>query len=109
MSSAPQSPDHPPSVPVSPHILTWWFGFMSIGGLGSGLFANQHPFGNGVLAHPLVVLFALAAAVLLSLRFLHARPLTEVISTLAVALGCVIAIVCFFIGDWFGINLMALP
>jgi hypothetical protein len=109
MSSAPQSPDYPPPVPVSPHLLTGWFGLMAVGGVGFGFFAEERPFGSGVLAHPLVVLFALAAAALLTLRFLHARPLTELISTLSIAVGCVIAVVCFFVGDWFGVNLMALP
>jgi hypothetical protein len=109
MSSAPQSPDRPPSVPVSPHLLTAWFGAMAVGGVGFGLFANEQPFGGGVLGHPLVVLFALAAAGLLTLRFLHARPLTQMLSTLSIALGCVIAVVCFFVGNWFGVNLMALP
>ena len=109
MSSAPHSPDSPPPVPVSPHLLTGWFGLMSVGGLGFGLFADEQPFGSGVLAHPLVILFALAAAALLTLRFLHARPLTEMISTPVIALGCIIGVVCFFVGHWFGVNLMALP
>jgi hypothetical protein len=109
MSSAPQSPDRPPPVPVSPHLLTGWFGLMAVGGLGFGLFADEKPFGSGVLAHPLAILFALAAAALLTLRFLHAQPLTEMISTRAIGLGCIIGVVCFFVGDWFGVNLMALP
>jgi hypothetical protein len=109
MSSAPQSPDHPPPVPISPHLLTGWFGLMAVGGVGFGLFANQQPFGGGVLGHPLVVLFAVAAAGLLTLRFLHARPVTEVLSMHSIALGGVIAVVCFFVGNWFGVNLMALP
>ena len=30
----PKPPDHPPPVPVSPHLLTWWFGLMALGGVG---------------------------------------------------------------------------
>jgi hypothetical protein len=105
----PDPADHPPPVPISPHLLTGWFGLMAVAGVGFGWFANEQPFGNGLLAHPLVVLFALASAALLTLRFLHGRPVTEIISIQNVALGCFIAIVCFFVGDWFGVNLMALP
>ena len=110
MSSTPPTPaDHPPPVPVSPHLLTWWFGLMAIGGVGFGAFAEERPFGNGVLAYPLVVFFAFVAVGLLTLRFLHGRPVTELISARSLAFGCFIAIVCFFIGNWFGVSLMTLP
>src|SRR5215470_18399958 len=94
----PDRPDGPPPVPVSPHLLTWWFGLMALGGVGFGLFAQERPFGNGVLAYPLVVFFALVAAGLLTLRFLHARPVSQLISSWCLALGIAIGIVCFFIG-----------
>lgn len=110
MPSAPQSsPDHPPPLPVSPHLLTWWFSLMAIGGLGLGVFAHNQPFGNAFLGHPLVVFFAVVAALLLTLRFLHARPLRELISVPLLGLGCAIAVACYILGDWFGTNLMALP
>jgi hypothetical protein len=110
MPSAPHSsPDHPPPLPVSPHILTWWFSLMAIGGLGLGIFAHDRPFGDGLLGHPLIVLFAVVAAILLTLRFLHARPLGELIPRASIALGCAIAVACYVLGDWFATNLMALP
>jgi hypothetical protein len=105
----PELPDHPPPVPVSPHLLTWWFGLMALGGVGFGFFAEQRPFGNGVLAYPLVVFFACVAAGLLTLRFLHARPVPELISERYLAAGIAIGIACFLIGNWFGVNLMDLP
>jgi hypothetical protein len=106
---APPPPDGPPPVPVSPRILTWWFGLMAIGGVGFGLYAEERPFGNGVLAYPLVVFFAFVAAALLTLRFLHGRPVPEIISERSLVAGCAIGIVCFLIGNWFGVNLIRMP
>jgi hypothetical protein len=108
-SVKPEHPDGPPPVPVSPHLLTWWFGVMAVGGLGFGTYADQRPFGNGVLAHPLVVFFAFVGAGLLTLRFLHTKPLVQLISAQSLAAGFVIAIACFFIGNWFGVNLIHMP
>jgi len=102
-------PDGPPPVPVSEHILTWWFGLMALGGVGFGLVAERRPFGNGVLAYPLVVYFACVAVALLTLRFLHAKPVPELISERYLAVGCAIGIVCFLIGNWFGVNLDKMP
>src|ERR1700688_686564 len=105
----PDPSDHPPPVVVSPRLLTWWFGLMALGGVAFGLYADDRPFGNGVLAYPLVVFFACVAAGLLTLRFLHARPVQELISERYLAAGIAIAIACFFIGNWFGVSLMKLP
>jgi hypothetical protein len=110
-SHAPRSnpPDHPPPVPVSAHILTWWFGLMAVGGVAFGLYAEERPFGNAVLAYPLVVFFAAVAAGLLTLRFLHGRPVPEIISERNLAIGCAIGIACFLLGNWFGVNLTRMP
>jgi hypothetical protein len=105
-------PDHSDGdapLPVSPHLLTWWFGLMATGGIGFGLYAGERPFGNGMLAHPLVVFAACVLAGLLTLRFLHARPLLQLISARCLAAGAVIAIACFFLGTWFGASLMHMP
>jgi hypothetical protein len=96
-------------VPVSPHLLTWWFGLMATGGVGFGLYADERPFGSGVLAHPLVVFAALVLVGVMTLRFLHARPVLQLISARSVAAGAVIAIACFFLGKWFGGSLMHMP
>jgi hypothetical protein len=101
--------DHPPPVAVSPHLLTWWFGLMALGGVGFGLYAEERPFGTGVIAYPLVVFFAVVAAGLLTLRFLHARPVPELISERCLAAGIAIGIACFFVGNWFGVSLTKLP
>lgn len=105
----PERHDGPAPVPVSPHLLTWWFGLMAVGGLGFGAYADERLFGNGVLAHPLVVFFAVVAAGLMTLRFLHERPLLQLISAPRLAAGAVIGIACFFVGNWFGSNLIHMP
>jgi hypothetical protein len=108
--SHPMNPD--PSdgpVPVSPHLLTWWFGLLATGGVGFGFYADGHPFGTGVLSHPLVVFAACVAAGLLTLRFLHDRPMLQLISARSIAAGAVIAVACYFLGKWFGASLMHLP
>jgi hypothetical protein len=102
-------PDGPPEIPVSAHILTWWFGLMALGGVGFGLVAERRPFGNGVLAYPLVVFFACVAVVLLTMRLLYAKPVPQVISERYLAAGCVIGAACFLIGNWFGVNLDRMP
>jgi hypothetical protein len=108
----PEKPERhggPPPVPVSPHLLTWWFGLMAAGGLGFGAYAAERPFGNGVLAYPLVVFFAIVAAGLMTLRFLHVQPLLKLISAQSLAAGAAIGVACFFIGSWFGSNLIHMP
>ncbi len=102
-------PDTAPPVPVSRHLLTWWFGLIALGGVGFGVYADERPFGNGLLGHPLIVFFAFVIAGLLTLRFLHARPVLELISAAHLAIGAAIAIACFFVGDWFGANLIHMP
>jgi hypothetical protein len=106
--SANPDPSNGP-VPVSPHLLTWWFGLMATGGVGFGFYADQHPFGAGVLAHPLVVLAACTLAGLLTLRFLHDRPMLQLISVRSLAAGAVIAVACYLLGAWFGASLTHLP
>jgi hypothetical protein len=108
-SLKPERPDGPPPVPVSPHLLTWWFGLMAVGGLGFGAYADRRPFGNGMLAHPLVVFLAFVAAGLLTLRFLQTKPLLQLISAQLLTAGAVIGIACFFIGKWFGVSLLHMP
>jgi hypothetical protein len=96
-------------VPVSPHLLTWWFGLMATGGVGFGLYADERPFGSGMLAHPLVVFSACVLAGLLTLRLLHARPVLQLISARCLVAGAVIAVACFFLGRWFGASLLHMP
>jgi hypothetical protein len=104
-----QDPGRRDGRPLSPHLLTWWFGLMAIGGVAFGLDADEHPFGRGVLAHPLVVFAACVLAGLLTLRFLHARPVMQLISARSLAGGAIIGVACFFFGRWFGVSLIHMP
>ena len=105
------SSDQAPPIPVTElrHLLTAWFGLMAVGGAAFGLFAYERPFGRGVLAHPLVGFFAVVVAGLLTLRFLSARPLAELISIWSIVAGIAIGVACFFFGNWFGVSLVAVP
>lgn len=93
---------------ASPRVLTWWFGLAAVGGLVFGAFAERRPFGDGLLAHPLVLLAAVVAAGLLVFRFASGRPVPEVISERALLIGCLIALGAFLVGNWFGVQLAAM-
>ncbi len=93
---------------MTPRATTWWFGLMALGGLAFGAAADKRPFGDDVLAHPLVVLFAAAGVGLVALRFALARPVPEVIPERALVAGCIVALIAFLIGNWFGVHLAAI-
>ena len=99
--------DQQPSKRVPPRALTWWYGLMAIGGLAFGVYADKQPFGEDILAHPLVVFFILVGVALLALRFALARPVPEIIPERSLLIGCFIGLATFLIGNWFGIYLLA--
>ncbi len=103
------APREAPPIPVSPHLLTWWFGLMALGGIGLGVYADRRPFGGGLFGHPLIIFTAITAACLFSLSGLHQRPLTRLISLPNLIAGAVIAVLCFLLGRWFGPNLTGMP
>src|SRR3982074_113026 len=76
--------------PASGRVLTWWFGLMSAAGVAFGAFAEDRPFGDDVLAHPLVVFFVVVAAGLLGLRVALRRPVPEIISDRLLLIGCLV-------------------
>ena len=99
-------PDKKP--PSHPHALTWWYGLTALGGMAFGLLGERRPFGQGFLAHPLVIFFIVVGIGLLALRFALARPVPEVIAERALVVGCLIGAGCFLVGNWFGVNLAAM-
>jgi hypothetical protein len=94
--------------PVSGRILTWWFGLMSAAGVAFGTFADQRPFGNDVLEHPLVILFVVVGIGLLVLRVVLRRPVPELIPERLLLFGCFVGLAAFLIGNWLAVNLMAM-
>jgi membrane protein DedA with SNARE-associated domain len=88
--------------------LTWWFGLMLLGGFAFGLNADRRPFGNDMLAHPLIVFFALVAAGLLVLRAALRRPVPEILPERILLAGCAIGIVAYLAGNWIGANILRL-
>ena len=94
--------------PVSRRVPTWWFGLMGLGGLAFGLVAERRPFGEDVLAHPLVVYFVVVVAALLVLRIALARPVPDVIPERTLLVGCVIGAAAFLVGNWLGVHLIGM-
>ena len=86
--------------------LTWWFGLMLLGGLAFGLNANRRPFGNDMLAHPLVVFFALVAVGLLLLRTGLRRPVPEILPERILIVGCIVGVIAYLAGNWFAAKIL---
>lgn len=82
---------------------------MSVGGLAFGAYSERRPFGADVLAHPLVVFFAVVGAGLLVLRFAIRRPVPEVISERRLLVGCAVGLLAFLVGNWLATHLVAPP
>jgi hypothetical protein len=93
--------------PVAGRAQAWWFGLMASGGFVFGLSGDRRPFGTDVLAHPLVVFFALVAAALMVLRLAHGRPVPELIPERALVIGCVVGAAGFLAGNWFAAHVVA--
>ncbi len=94
--------------PPSGRVLVWWFAAMSTAGALFGAFAEQRPFGDDVLAHPVVVLFIVVGIGLLGLRFAIGRPVQEIIPDRLLVVGCLVGLAAFLIGNWLAVHLRAL-
>ena len=81
---------------------------MSLSGLMFGALGERRPFGSDLIAHPIIVFFALVAAALLALRFIVGRPVPEIISDRMLVVGCFIGIAAFLSGNWFAVHLAAI-
>jgi len=87
-------------------VKAWWYGLMAAGGLAFGLIGERRPFGQDMLAHPLVVYFALAATGLLILRAALARPVPELIPERTLLAGCVLGAAAFLAGNWISTHVL---
>ncbi|KAA5599888.1 hypothetical protein [Blastochloris sulfoviridis] len=97
----------PPRPPVSPRVLTWWFGGMAILGIAFGLNAGATP--GGFDPDRLYELFGLGCLALIALRLAVRRPLTEVISGRAIVIGCGVAVAGFLGAQWLAIQMFTQP
>jgi hypothetical protein len=84
-----------------------WYGLVMIGGLGFGLIGERRPFGNDMLAHPLVVYFAVVALGLLILRLVLSRPVPEVIPERVLVAGCLSGAAAYLMGNFISANIVA--
>jgi len=89
-----------------PRILIWWYGLMGAGGFLFGLIGDRHPFGSDMLAHPLIVFFASAAAALLALCVVLARPLPELIPERPLIAGSLLGAAAFMVGNFITTRLL---
>ena len=103
--TAPASPPPKSRQPISGRILTWWFAAMSVAGAAFGVFAEDRPFGNDVLEHPVVILFVVVGIGLLIMRVVLRRPVPEIIPDRLLLVGCVVGLAAFLIGNWLAVNL----
>jgi hypothetical protein len=85
----------------------WWYALMALGGFGFGLLAERRPFGQDVLAHPLVVYFIVVGFALLVLRVVRAQPVPRIIPERTLLLGCVFGMAAFLVGNFTMVHLIA--
>lgn len=95
------------NVKSTSRILTWWFGLMALGGFAFGLFAERRPFGDDVLANPLLVFFVAVGVALLALRLIAARPVPAIIPERMLLYGCFAGLAMFVAGNWLGVHALS--
>jgi hypothetical protein len=84
-----------------------WYGLAMAGGLGFGLIGERRPFGNDMLAHPLIVYFAVVALGLLILRVVLSRPVPEVIPERVLVAGCLSGAAAYLMGNFISAYIVA--
>ena len=84
----------------SKRLITGWYGAIAVAGLAFGLLGERRPFGEDVLAHPLVIFSLVVMAGLLILRFVSGRPVPEVIPERALGRGCALGLAVFLVGNF---------
>jgi hypothetical protein len=73
---------------------------MCAGGFAFGLLGDRRPFGSDVLAHPLIVFFAVVGLALIVLRVALVQPVPQVISERDLLIGCVAGAAAFLTANW---------
>jgi hypothetical protein len=90
----------------SKRLIASWYVVMAIVGLGFGLLGERRPFGEDVLAHPLVVFCLAAAGGLLVLRFVSGRPVPDIIPERALGRGGALGLAMFLVGNFVAAHLI---
>jgi hypothetical protein len=90
-----------------PRALTYWYGSMVLGGFAFGLIGDRRPFGEDVLAHPLVLFFVAGGIGLLVLRVALSRPVPEVLPERALLFGCFAGLGAFLAGNGIAVHILA--
>jgi hypothetical protein len=90
----------------SKRLFAGWYGAMAASGLAFGLLGERRPFGEDVLAHPLVIYCLAAAAALLVLRFVSGRPVPEIIPEHALGRGGALGLAMFLVGNFIAAHLI---
>jgi hypothetical protein len=101
-------PQPPARKPPPRPALIGWFAAMGVGGFAFGLIADARPFGDDVLAHPLVVFFLLVCLGLLVLRLALARPVPDVLPERVLLMGTFLGLGTFLFGNFVTVHLLAL-
>lgn len=89
------------------HASSCWYGAVGAAGFGFGLLGDRRPFGQDMLAHPLLVYFFAVAAALVVLRLGVRRPVPEIIPERALIAGCMLGLVAFLGGNFVATHLIA--
>lgn len=84
----------------SKRLIAAWYGAITLSGLCFGLLGERRPFGEDILAHPVVIYFAMVAVGLLVLGLICRRPVPEIIPERALARGCAAGIAFYLIGNF---------
>ncbi len=90
----------------SKRLMTGWYGSIAVSGLGFGLLGERRPFGEDILAHPLIIYCLVVAAALLVLRFVSRRPVPEIIPEHALGRGCALGLAMFLVGNFIAAHLI---
>ena len=72
---------------------------MILGGFAFGFNAERRPFGDDILAHPLIVFFVIVGAGLLIMRAASRRPVPEILPERYLLWGCLAGVVAFLAGN----------
>ena len=81
-------------------LITGWYGVIAVVGLGFGLLGERRPFGEDILAHPLIIYCLAVAGGLLILRFVSERPVPDIIPERDLVRGCALGLGMFLVGNF---------